>query len=114
MTNLDAAPEMLLPGPTGLFHCTGLPPALGPRTASTISRTSTWIPAHSGSSLLAFNLYRGSTCTSQSLTGVPALPCGCLTLRITLRGLQGLQLYSVLGWSPPPTRLARPVVSTGR
>ena len=49
-----------------------------------------WIPAHSGSSLLAFNLYRGSTCTSQSLTGVPALPCGCFTLRITLRGLQGL------------------------
>ena len=39
MTNLDAAPEMLLPGPTGLFHCTGLPPALGPWTAHTISRT---------------------------------------------------------------------------
>ena len=40
--------------------------------------------------MLAFNFYRGLTCTSQSLTGVPALPCGCFPLRITLRGLQGL------------------------
>ena len=35
-----------------------------------------WITALSGSYLLAFNLYRGRTCTSQSHTGVPALLCG--------------------------------------
>ena len=77
MTYLGSAPVMLLPGLhwTAPLHWTASCP---PGTQHRIHHHQDllhWIPALSGSSQLAFNLYRGFSCIS-TLTEVPALPCG--------------------------------------
>ena len=71
-----------------------------------------------GSQLTLDPPYWPSTSTGASAASLPSQECRRCSVaslwisgspRTTKRGLQGLLLYPVLGWSPPPTRLARPV-----
>ena len=101
---------MLLPG---LFHCPGLPPALWPLwTASTISRTSTLDPSSLWILTAGFQPLQGPHLHLQ----IPHRSAGAALWLFHpedhFKGTSGVAAYSVLGCSPAPTRVARPVVSS--